>query len=92
MLLEGHNHQASSHSASDLVTRAGGALVVQAGTAISTRVRSQEQSFNVIDVAEASVTIAVNAWKGERFEPLAEQQFAWSDGRWRFVAASEPAH
>ena len=50
MLLAGHNHHASSHSASDLVTRAGGALVVQAGTATSTRVREQEQSFNAIDI------------------------------------------
>ena len=65
MLLAGHNHHASSHSASDLVTRAGGALVVQAGTATSTRVRDQEQSFNTIDVAEGSVTITVNAWKGD---------------------------
>ena len=65
MLLAGHNHHASSHSASDLVTRAGGALVVQAGTATSTRVREQEQSFNAIDIGEASVTITVNAWKGD---------------------------
>ena len=57
MLLAGHNHHASTHSASDLVTRAGGALVVQAGTATSTRVREQEQSFNTIDVAEAAVSI-----------------------------------
>ena len=66
MLLAGHNHHASSHSASDLVTRAGGALVVQAGTATSTRVRDQEQSFNPIDIADAAVTITVNAWSGER--------------------------
>ena len=46
MLLAGHNHHASSQDASDLVTRAGGVLVVQAGTATSTRVREQEQSFN----------------------------------------------
>ena len=64
MLLAGHNHHASSHSASDLVTRAGGALVVQAGTATSTRVREQEQSFNAIDVGEAAVTITVNGWNG----------------------------
>lgn len=92
MLLAGHNHHASSHSASDLVTRAGGALVVQAGTATSTRVRDQEQSFNTIDVADASVTITVNAWTGGRFTALDAQRYAWEEGRWRLAPTPEPAH
>lgn len=92
MLLAGHNHHASIHSATDLVTRAGGALVVQAGTATSTRRREQEQSFNTIDVAEASVTITVNAWKTDRFVPLDAQRYAWEKGRWRLASAAEPAH
>src|SRR5579872_4925464 len=57
MVLAGHHHHASSQDASELVTRAGGVLVVQAGTATSTRVREQEQSFNVIDIAKAQATI-----------------------------------
>ena len=92
MLLAGHNHHASTHSASDLVTRAGGALVVQAGTATSTRVREQEQSFNTIDVADADVTITVNAWKGGRFVPLDAQRYGWEQGRWRILPTAEPAH
>jgi len=91
MLLAGHNHHASSHSASDLVTRAGGALVVQAGTATSTRVREQEQSFNTIDVGEATVTITVNAWTGDGFEPGDALGYAWDEGRWR-KASAEAAH
>jgi hypothetical protein len=74
------------------VTRAGGALVVQAGTATSTRVREQEQSFNTIDVGDATVTVTVNAWKGERFVPLDAQRYAWEEGRWRMVPTPEPAH
>jgi 3',5'-cyclic AMP phosphodiesterase CpdA len=92
MLLAGHNHHASSHSASDLVTRAGSALVVQAGTATSTRVRDQEQSFNTIDVDDASVTVTVNAWKSDRFVPLDAQRYAWEEGRWRIMPTAEPAH
>ena len=92
MLLAGHNHHASTHSASDLVTRAGSALVVQAGTATSTRVRDQDQSFNTIDVADADVTITVNAWKGGRFVPLDAQRYAWEQGRWRILPTAEPAH
>ena len=68
MLLAGHNHHASSQDAGDLVTRAGGVLVVQAGTATSTRVREQEQSFNTIDIADGVVTITVTAWNGQDFK------------------------
>ncbi len=92
LLLAGHNHHASSHSASDLVTRAGGALVVQAGTATSTRVREQDQSFNVIDVADASVTVTVNAWKDEPFVALDAQRYPWEEGHWRIMPPAEPAH
>lgn len=92
MLLAGHNHHASSHFMGDLVTRIGGALVVQAGTATSTRVREQGQSFNCIDVADASVTITINSWANDHFAPLDSQRFAWEEGKWRIVPAAEPAH
>jgi 3',5'-cyclic AMP phosphodiesterase CpdA len=90
MLLAGHNHHASSHQASDLVTRAGGALVVQAGTATSTRVRVQEQSFNVFDIADAVVAITVEAWKRGEFVAFDAQRYAWAEGRWRILTAAEP--
>src|SRR5206468_10710580 len=48
LLLAGHAHHASVQSASDLVTRAGGALVIQAGTTTSTPSRAPSQSFNLI--------------------------------------------
>ena len=93
VLLAGHAHHASSQDAGDLVTRAGGVLVVQAGTATSTRVRHQEQSFNTIDVAHAEdVTITVNAWDGAGFEPTDARRYHWQAGRWKVVKASEPAH
>jgi 3',5'-cyclic AMP phosphodiesterase CpdA len=92
LLLAGHNHQAELHFASDLVTRAGGALVVQAGTATSTRVRGQEQSFNTVDVGERSVTVTVNAWKGEQFVALDAKCFGWAGGQWTKAEAAQPAH
>ena len=92
MLLAGHNHHASSQDASDLVTRAGGVLVVQAGTATSTRVREQEQSFNTIDIADACVTIIVNGWNGNDFRANDARNYEWHDGRWLLRAAPQPAH
>jgi 3',5'-cyclic AMP phosphodiesterase CpdA len=93
MLLAGHAHHASSQDAGDLVTRSGGVLVVQAGTATSTRVREQEQSFNTIDIVhEEDVTITVNAWNGNSFEPADAQRYHWQDGRWRIIEVEEAAH
>jgi 3',5'-cyclic AMP phosphodiesterase CpdA len=92
MLLAGHNHHASSQDAGDLVTRAGGVLAVQAGTAISTRGREQEQSFNAIDIVDGTVTIAVHAWNGDVFEPADARSYRWHEGRWKIGKPAEAAH
>jgi 3',5'-cyclic AMP phosphodiesterase CpdA len=92
MLLAGHAHHASSQDAGDIVTRAGGVLVVQAGTATSTRVREQEQSFNVIDIVDGNATITVYAWRGDDFRPNDAQRYEWKDGKWLLRKTAEPAH
>lgn len=92
ILLAGHHHHASSLQASDLVTRAGGVLVVQAGTATSTRVRQQEQSFNVIDIGQGTVTVAVHGWNGEEFKARDSKRYEWQNGNWKLRGAAEPAH
>lgn len=90
MVLAGHHHHASSQDASELVTRAGGVLVVQAGTATSTRVRQQEQSFNNIDVADGTAAITVHAWNGELFRPTEPRLYQWENGRWALNKSEEP--
>jgi 3',5'-cyclic AMP phosphodiesterase CpdA len=92
MLLAGHMHHASTQDASDLVTRAGGALVVQAGTATSTRVREQRQSFNIIDIADDGVSVTLNAWQDGAFVPADAQRYQLQDGRWRILKAEPAAH
>lgn len=96
MLLAGHNHDASVHSARGLVTRAGPALVVQAGTATSTRVRDQNQSFNEIDVNCPVITVTVESWNGSTFAAQDAQRYEKQDDRWRLAGADkrldEPAH
>ena len=83
LLLAGHNHRASAQDARDIVTRAGSALVVQAGTATSVRLRDEEQSFNQIEIDGDRVTVTVQAWAGDRYVPSDGQRFAREDGRWR---------
>src|SRR5438270_1163559 len=92
LLLAGHAHHASAHHASDLVTRAGGALVIQAGTATSTRLREQDQNFNRIDIDDGRLTLTVESWTNGSFEPADSQRYEFQDGRWRIIEAKEPAH
>ena len=96
MLLAGHNHDASVHSARDLVTRAGSALVIQAGTATSTRVREQSQSFNRIEIDGDRVIVTVESWDGSAFVPQAAQRYERADDHWLLAGAEkkldEPAH
>ena len=96
LLLAGHNHQAGIHSARDLVTRAGPALVVQAGTATSVRLRDETQSFNRIEIDGPSVTVTVEAWNGTDFAPQDDQRYEREGDHWRIAGAGqkldEPAH
>jgi 3',5'-cyclic AMP phosphodiesterase CpdA len=92
LLLAGHAHHAAVHSAADLVTRAGGALVIQAGTATSTRVREQSQSFNVIDIDDGDVALTVENWSETGFAPTEAQRYEHREGRWRILPAEEAAH
>jgi 3',5'-cyclic AMP phosphodiesterase CpdA len=86
LLLAGHNHRASTHHAPDLVTRAGSALVIQAGTATSTRVRDEEQSFNIVEVAADDVTVTVQAWDGSGYASRDAQRYRREEGGWKLAA------
>jgi len=92
LLLAGHAHHASVHSASELVTRAGGALVIQAGTATSVRVREQSQSFNVIDTDPDGIKLTVECWGDNEFKAADAKCFEKHKGSWRILKAAEPAH
>lgn len=82
LLLAGHNHRASAHRARELVAEAGPALVVQAGTATSTRLRDEEQSFNLIEIDGESVAISVQQWRPGGFVAADADRFVRRDGQW----------
>jgi 3',5'-cyclic AMP phosphodiesterase CpdA len=96
LLLAGHHHTASTHSARDLVTRAGAALVVQAGTATSVRLRDETQSFNRIETQGDMVAVTLQSWAGDRFEARSTQRYERENGEWRIAGAEkaldQPAH
>ena len=91
MLLAGHHHTASSHNAQDLVTRAGPALVVQAGTATSYRVRQEQQSFNRIDIDGDEVRLTLQSWSGDAFVSSDAQVYRREGDHWR-IAEAQAAH
>jgi len=91
LLLAGHNHRASSHHASELVTGAGEALVIQAGTATSTRLRDEEQSFNLIEVELGEVMLTVQAWNGDAFVARDAGRFVQTDKKWESATGEKVA-
>ena len=96
MLLAGHHHVQSAHSARDLATRAGAALVIQAGTATSVRLREGTQSFNRVDIDGGTVNLTVQRWVEDKFVSDTAQRFERKGDNWQLVGAEkdidEPAH
>jgi len=89
LLLAGHNHRASVNDAASLATGAGKALVIQAGTATSTRTRDELQSFNRIEIDGSGVRVTIQRWDGSQFVSGDSRFFERHDERWEF-ASGEP--
>lgn len=70
MMLAGHFHRTYVSSAREMVENTGPVLVIQAGTATSTRLRGgEQQSFNWIEVEPAQVRLQVYGWEENDFAP-----------------------
>jgi 3',5'-cyclic AMP phosphodiesterase CpdA len=91
ILLAGHFHRSFTESARRMVKNAGPALVIQAGTATSTRLRHGEsQSFNLIHAARNDrVEVQVIAWDGAAFEAGSRARFAFDGENWQAEAAED---
>ena len=85
LLLAGHVHVHGTATTAERYDIGGHvAIVVQAGTATSTRTRGGVNSFNVIEVDPSQVTIDHFRWSGERcrFAPDSTSRFVRRNGRW----------
>ena len=86
ILLSGHLHESY---ASDTKLRYKiddfAALVVQAGTATSTRGRGETNSFNVLHIAHPNVRVQRYAWNGSDFEPHDAAAYGHTAQGWRKI-------
>jgi hypothetical protein len=82
--LAGHFHRTYAEAARKMVETAGGALVIQAGTATSVRLRNNElQSFNWIHAHKnEDIELQVIAWDGHRFNRGNHVRFAYDGENW----------
>jgi 3',5'-cyclic AMP phosphodiesterase CpdA len=82
--LAGHFHRTYAESARKMVERAGSTLVIQAGTATSTRLRNSElQSFNWIHAhRNDEVELQVVAWDGTAFRRGDHERFTCREDNW----------
>src|SRR5436189_1641048 len=90
ILLAGHFHRSFTESARRMVKNAGPSLVIQAGTATSTRLRNGEtQSFNLIDThKDREVEVQVIGWDGAAFVGGSRARFVFDGDN---QSAAEPA-
>jgi len=91
ILLAGHFHRSFTESARKMVKNAGPALVIQAGTATSTRLRDGEtQSFNLIHAhRNDAVEVQLIAWAGAAFQGRSRASYVYDGGNWSAAAPAE---
>lgn len=82
--LAGHFHRTYAEAAQKMVAHAGGALVIQAGTATSTRLRNAEpQSFNWLHVhRHDEIELQVVVWDGASFQRGHHVAYCKRNGAW----------
>jgi 3',5'-cyclic AMP phosphodiesterase CpdA len=82
--LAGHFHRTYAEAARKMVETAGGALVIQAGTATSWRLRNRElQSFNWIHAHRNNdIELQVIAWDGTGFRRGSHVRFGFDGECW----------
>jgi len=86
MLLSGHFHMSyagdtEAHIRYTLLKRA--LLVIQAGTATSSRTRNEQNAYNVIQTDHDHIKLKLYRWDGQRFHKAKEERFGYNQGHWQ---------
>ncbi|MCO5167146.1 MAG: metallophosphoesterase [Planctomycetes bacterium] len=87
LLLAGHCHVSFVGGTHAYPALRGHTLVVQAGTALSRRLRGEPNAYNLIEVDGDEVRIEVRLRRGERFTEGSHDLYRREDGRWRLTGA-----
>jgi len=90
--LAGHFHRTYARAAQKMVEDAGSALIIQAGTATSTRLRNAEpQSFNWLHVHRHDrIELQVVVWDGAAFRRASHVEYACRFGGWQSWDVADP--
>ena len=94
ILLAGHLHVSNASNTADRYKIGDySALVVQAGTATSTRLRDESNSFNVIKIQSSTIDIDRLSWQPDlaTFSVSATESFQHAAGGWSRVTISPTA-
>ena len=94
VIASGHLHVAhTGHTAIRYKLPGRSALVVQAGTATSTRERGEPNSFNVLAIERARVSVERRVWRAadRAFVPGAREVFDRTDEGWQRASPPESA-
>ncbi len=90
LFLAGHLHIShTGHTAQRYKLKGHSALVVQAGTALSTRARGETNSFNVIRIDHPNITVQRLTWQpaSSTFGVVSEEKFYQTGNEWARLRA-----
>ena len=82
LFLAGHLHVSHTGHTKRYNIRGHSALVVQAGTAISTRERGEANSFNLLRIAFPAITVEKFAWDASTFSITSSEEFKHTVDGW----------
>ncbi len=83
LLLAGHLHQGYNGDVRPFYPSQNSSIIsVQAGTAISNRVRGEPNAFNYIEADKENILISIREWNGDNFEVAQRTTYRKNKNEW----------